>query len=159
MPFGRIEDLELPTPIGPGECRLRAQGSHRSATVEAAAIFGESGLRWRAAGGADLRPRPLPARVQPRRFLARAGDVFRIAAAVLVDALGGQLQHAVGQAGQEVAVMGDEERGASVIAKHMPPKPGHALADEDGPGRQGGGLHPHQDHLVSAAKVDDGVGA
>ena len=40
---------------------------------------------------------PLPARVQSRRFLARAGDIFGVTAAVLMDALGSQFQHAVRQ--------------------------------------------------------------
>ena len=45
-----------------------------------------------------------------RRLVAGARDVFRVAAAVLVDAVGRQLQHAVRQRGQEVPVVFDDRR-------------------------------------------------
>ena len=54
--------------------------------------------------------------MQPRRLVAGARDVFGVAAAVLVDALGRQLQHAVGQRGEEVPVVRDEQHGAFVVA-------------------------------------------
>ena len=47
---------------------------------------------------------------QTRRLVAGARDVFRVAAAVLVDAVGRQLQHAVRQRGQEVPVVFDDRR-------------------------------------------------
>jgi tripartite-type tricarboxylate transporter receptor subunit TctC len=50
-----------------------------------------------------------------RRLLAGARDVFGVAAAVLVDAVGRQLQHAVGQRGQEVPVVRDEQHRALVL--------------------------------------------
>src|SRR5689334_5710375 len=49
---------------------------------------------------------------QPRRLVAGAFDIFGVAAAELVDAFGCQLEHAVGERGQEVAVMRDEQHGA-----------------------------------------------
>ena len=53
---------------------------------------------------------------QPRRLVAGARDVFGIAAAIVVDAVGRQFQHAVGQRGQEVPVVRDEQHGALVLA-------------------------------------------
>jgi hypothetical protein len=42
------------------------------------------------------------------RFLPGAGDIFGVAAAILMDALRRQFQQPVGECGQEVAVMRDE---------------------------------------------------
>src|ERR1700687_6147930 len=47
-------------------------------------------------------------------LLAGARHIFGITAAVLVNALGRQFQHAVGQCGQEMPVMRDEQHGALV---------------------------------------------
>ena len=60
--------------------------------------------------------RPVGSAAQAGRLVAGARHVFRVAAAVLVDALGRQLQHPVGQRGQEVPVVRDEQHGALVLA-------------------------------------------
>ena len=51
--------------------------------------------------------------------MAGAGDIFGIAAAILVDALRRQLQHAVGKLGEEMAIVRDEEHGAFEIGKRL----------------------------------------
>ncbi|MBU1306048.1 MAG: ATP-binding cassette domain-containing protein, partial [Alphaproteobacteria bacterium] len=52
-----------------------------------------------------------------RRFLAGAGDVFGVAAAILMHALGRQLQHAVAERGEEMPVVADEQHGAFILAE------------------------------------------
>ena len=47
---------------------------------------------------------------QPRRLMAGPRDIFRIAAAVLMDAFRRQLQHAVGERRQKMPVMREERR-------------------------------------------------
>ena len=54
---------------------------------------------------------------QARRFLAGARDIFGVAAAILVDALGRQLQHAVGERGEKMPVVRDEQHGALEFAR------------------------------------------
>src|SRR3546814_3779064 len=49
-----------------------------------------------------------------RRFLAGTLDIFRITAAILVDAVRRQFQHAIGQRRQEMPVMRDEKHRALV---------------------------------------------
>jgi hypothetical protein len=46
--------------------------------------------------------------MKPRRLLARPGHIFRVAAAILMDALGRQFQHAIRERRQEVAIVADE---------------------------------------------------
>src|SRR4029077_9883437 len=49
---------------------------------------------------------------QAGRLLGRGRHVLGVAAAVLMDALGGELQHPIGQRGEEVPVVRDEQHGA-----------------------------------------------
>src|SRR5690606_35810363 len=58
-------------------------------------------------------------RPNPRRFAARFPDVFGVAAAVLVDAVGADFDDAVGQGAEEVPVVGDEEQGAVVVGERL----------------------------------------
>src|SRR6185437_11810629 len=54
----------------------------------------------------------LTARMKTRRLVAGPRHVFAVAAAVLMSALGRQLQHAVRERGKEVPVMRHEQHGA-----------------------------------------------
>src|SRR5262249_31707100 len=57
--------------------------------------------------------------VQPRRLMSGAGHIFRIAATILMDALGRQLQHAVGERGEEAAIMRDEQHRALELGERL----------------------------------------
>lgn len=61
------------------------------------------------------RPPGLALAPQPRRLMPAAGDIFGVAAVILVDALRRQFQHPVRQRGQEVAVMRDEQHRALIL--------------------------------------------
>ena len=58
-----------------------------------------------------------PLTPQPRRFLPGARDIFGIAAAIGVDAVRRQFQHAVRQRGEKMPVMRHEQHGALVFAR------------------------------------------
>ncbi len=64
------------------------------------------------AGDNDTASRELlRARVKTRRFLARPGHIFRVAAAVLANALRRQFQHSIRERRQEVAIVRNEQHG------------------------------------------------
>src|SRR5947209_7877561 len=58
-----------------------------------------------------------PSAPQPRRLMPRARHVFRVAAAILMDALGRQFQHAVRQRREKMPVVRDEQHGALVLGE------------------------------------------
>src|SRR4051812_49630096 len=82
-----------------------------ASTICSSAASSERGCVASTSGG----PAGHTSAMQAWRLVTGARHVFRIAAAVLVDALRRQLQHPIGQRGKEMAIMRDEQHGAFVV--------------------------------------------
>src|ERR1700761_9506145 len=77
----------------------------------------ESGGRLPAAPSSERESLKAARRVQAAwvkswRFVAGAGHIFGVTAAILMNAVGSEFEHPVRQRGQEVAVMRNEQHGA-----------------------------------------------
>ena len=90
-----VDNLDPPRGVAAGRIGTTNHTNHTNGGSLPTARY-ESGMSgvFAKVSGPSSPPRLRP-RVQPRRFLARAGHVFRIAAVVAMDALRRQFQHPV----------------------------------------------------------------